>query len=208
MGQIKTFRGNFVKMKRASKLSVSHLKKFVKKMRECGEILFLKGLIDTRSGNASVRIGDRILIKKTGSSMPFLSQKDVILLPLHHETEEDIIASSDLKLHRMIYVEAERKNKDISAVLHCHMPEAVSLSFFFDKIIPEDYESKLFLREINFTDYDKVPDFISEFKICVVKEHGVFCGGKDLDEALFITLMAHNSLKIFMMNTILRKIIS
>jgi L-fuculose-phosphate aldolase len=195
-------------MRKTSNLSDSRLKGLVKKMRECGEILFLKGLVDTRSGNASVRIGDKILIKKTGSSMPFLSQKDVILLPLYRETEEDIIASSDLKLHRMIYIEAERKNKDISAVLHCHMPEAVSLSFFFDKIIPEDYESKLFIKEINFSDYERVPEFIAEFKICVVKGHGVFCGGKDFDEALFITLMAHNSLRIFMMNTILRKIIS
>ncbi|GBD03791.1 Methylthioribulose-1-phosphate dehydratase [bacterium HR19] len=192
-------------MRRASKLSGSGLKNFVKKMRECGEILFMKGLIDTRSGNASVRIGDKILIKKTGSSMPFLSQKDVIVLPLYKETEEDIIASSDLKLHRKIYIEAERKRKDISAVLHCHMPEAVSLSFFFDKIIPEDYESKLFIREINFSDYESVPEFVSEFKICVVKGHGVFCGGKDFEEALFITLMAHNSLKIFLMNTILKK---
>jgi len=77
---------------------VASLDKIVKKMREYGQILFSKNLIDTRSGNVSVKLDkNKLLIKKTGASMPYMTKKDVITLPIYEETEKDKLASSDLK---------------------------------------------------------------------------------------------------------------
>ncbi len=166
------------------------------KIRWCGKILFEKGLIDTRSGNISVRRGKSIIIKKTGKSLPFLTKKDVISLPLYKESKRDKLGSSDLNLHRKIYIEAEKRRRNIGAVIHTHCPEAVALSFYEEKIVPSDYEAKYFIKEINFVDYDDVPYFISEYGVCVVKGHGTFAGGKNLDDALFLTLALAHSLKI------------
>jgi L-fuculose-phosphate aldolase len=186
---------------------VASLDKIVKKMREYGQILFSKNLIDTRSGNVSVKLDkNKLLIKKTGASMPYMTKKDVITLPIYEETEKDKLASSDLKIHRQIYIESEKRNKNINAVLHCHMPEAVAISFFEDEIIPPDYEAQYFIKKIKVSEYDRVPEYVAEFKLCIAKGHGVFVGGKDLDEALFLTLALHNSLKIFLLKTLLEKI--
>jgi L-fuculose-phosphate aldolase len=187
--------------------SEEKLDKIVKKMRECGEILFSKNLVDTRSGNVSVKLTkNKLIIKKTGSPMPYIIKKDVIVLPIYEETEKDNLASSDLKIHRRIYIESENKGKDISAVLHCHMAEAVALSFFQDEIIPPDYEAQYFIKKIKVVEYNDIPECVAEFKLCIAKGHGVFVGGKDLDEALFLTLALHNSLKILFLKTILEKI--
>jgi L-fuculose-phosphate aldolase len=187
--------------------SEEKLDKIVKKMRECGEILFSKNLVDTRSGNVSVKLTkNKLIIKKTGSSMPYITKKDVIVLPIYEETEKDNLASSDLKIHRRIYIESENKGKDISAVLHCHMAEAVALSFFQDELIPPDYEAQYFIKRIKVAEYNEIPECVAEFKLCIAKGHGVFVGGKDLDEALFLTLALHNSLKILFLKTIFEKI--
>jgi L-fuculose-phosphate aldolase len=186
---------------------VASLDKIVKKMREYGQILFSKNLIDTRSGNVSVKLDkNKLLIKKTGASMPYMTKKDVITLPICEETEKDKLASSDLKIHRQIYIESEKRNKNINAVLHCHMPEAVAISFFEDEIIPPDHEAQYFIKKIKVSEYDRVPEYVAEFKLCIAKGHGVFAGGKDLDEALFLTLALHNSLKILLLKTLLEKI--
>ncbi len=191
-------------MNNEDKLGV--LDKFVKKMRECGQILFSKNLIDTRSGNVSVKLDrNKLLIKKTGVSMPYMTKKDVITLPIYEGTEKDNLASSDLKIHRQIYIESENGNKNINAILHCHMPEAVALSLFYDEITPPDYEAQYFIKKIKIVEYNMVPEYVAEFKLCIAKGHGIFVGGKDLDEALFLTLAIHNSLKIFLLKNLLEK---
>jgi L-fuculose-phosphate aldolase len=193
--------------KRNNEQKVAVLDKFVKKMRECGQILFSRNLIDTRSGNVSVKLDrNKLLIKKTGVSMPYMTKKDVITLPIYEGTEKDNLASSDLKIHRQIYIESEKVNKNINAVLHCHMPEAVALSFFDDEITPLDYEAQYFIKKIKVAEYNSIPEYVAEFKLCIAKGHGVFVGGKDLDEALFLTLALHNSLKIFLLKNLLEKI--
>ncbi len=179
--------------------------KIVKEIRNCGFILFSRGLVDTRSGNISVRYGDKIIIKKTGKSLPFLTSNDVVRVNIYRETRRDRFASSDLRIHREIYMLADKMRKDVGAVIHTHCPEAVVLSFYYEKIIPEDFEGKLFMPEIYFVSYDDVPRYVVEYSCCVAKGHGTFVGAKDLKSSLFLTLAMAHSLKIFLLKKLIEK---
>lgn len=159
-----------------------------------GKVLFERGLVDVRSGNVSVRLGkDKMLIKRTGENMGMLRRNSLIVLPISKKTPKDKFASSDLDIHRKIYILGGDK---FGAVLHSHPPEAVVLSYVFESISPTDYESKLYVDKINFVEYNDVAQFVSKYKVCVAKFHGIFCAGKSIQEALLLNLVVSNSLKI------------
>lgn len=158
-----------------------------------GRILFDRGLVDTRSGNISVKLSaDRLLIKRTGENMGDLRKGSFIILPISRRTSKDVLASSDLELHRKVYL----LNDEVRAILHSHPPEAVALSHAFEEIYPTDYEAKQFIEKIKFVEYDEVPDVVSKYRVCVARFHGVFCAGQDVDEALLLNLLVANTLRI------------
>lgn len=172
-----------------------------KKIFFAGRILFERGLVDMRSGNVSVRLGrDKMMIKKTGENMGMLSKSSFIILPISRKTKKDMIASSDLEIHRKIYTLGGDK---FGAVLHSHPPEAVALSHVFETISPTDYEAKLYVEKINFVDYEYIARTVSQYGVCVAKFHGIFCAGKNIQDALLLSLIVSNSLKIVLYETIL-----
>ncbi len=184
---------------------MNKLKKIADEFRKVGNILFERELVDLRGGNVSVRSGkNSIIIKKTGISMPFITTKDIIRLPIYKVTKKDKIASSDLDLHRKIYVHADQAQKSVNAVLHSHIPEAVALSSFLDKFTPQDYEGKIIISVVPIIEYDLVPEYCIKYNICIVKGHGVFAVGKNLKEALSLTLTLAHSLRISFLSLILK----
>lgn len=159
-----------------------------------GRTLFERGLVDVRSGNVSVRLGkDKMLIKKTGENMGMLNKSSFVILPISKKTPIDEMASSDLDLHRKIYVLGGDR---FGAILHSHPPDAVVLSHIFDEISPTDYEARLYVEKIKFVEYEKVPETVLKYKVCVAKFHGIFCSGKNIEESLLLNLIVANSLKI------------
>lgn len=171
-----------------------------KKLKFAGEILFQRGLVDTRSGNVSVRLGkNRMIIKKTGENMGFLKKQSFVVVPINGTSPKDKFASSDLEIHRKIYALHNRFN----VVLHSHPPEAIALSHVFDEFEPTDYETRAYVKRVRFVEYDKVPEIVSEDRVCVVKFHGIFCAGEDINSALLLNLIVSNSLKIALYEKIL-----
>ncbi|MCS7214230.1 MAG: class II aldolase/adducin family protein [Candidatus Calescibacterium sp.] len=180
------------------------MKQLYKGLIYAGRVLFERGLVDTRSGNISARINiDKIIIKKSGENMGDLRNKSFVITYISKKSKNDSVASSDLELHRKIYIYGDKKSKYFGAVVHSHPPEAIALSHIFEEIEPRDHEARLYVQKIKFVEYTEVPEIISEYKVCVSKFHGVFCAGKDIQEALLLNLITANSLKIAMYEKIL-----
>lgn len=83
------------------------------------------GLTPAAAGNASVRVGDRVLLTGSGARFAELSEADLVLV----EPTGEVVAgtrppTSELALH----LETYRARPDVRAVVHVHGRHAVALS--------------------------------------------------------------------------------
>ncbi|MCD4703574.1 MAG: aldolase [Methanosarcinaceae archaeon] len=172
-----------------------------REMSRFGNKLVKYGLVESHFGNISVRIGDRILITKSGCALDEIDEQGVIEVPFDRTSQLDKIASSETAVHRAIY-----QNTSAHAIIHAHCPFSVTESLLAetDMIVPLDSEGKLFLREIpivkggigtveladgavkGFTDHNGI----------IVHGHGTIALGATLDEAYVITTQLEHSCKI------------
>ncbi len=170
-----------------------------------GKVLYKEGLVNSHAGNISVRIGRNLLIKKTGRMLGFLTEEDIIELPIFEETEDDILASRELIVHREIY-----KKTDAKAVIHAHPVNAVALTFLLDKyFVPIDSEGELFVGKVPILEVEKpsgseelaeaVPKVFNGEKTdyVLVKTHGSFIKAQSLNQALRFTSDLEYCAKIF-----------
>lgn len=102
--------------------------------REAGRDLFLAGNVTARSGNLSVRSGDRILITRSGSMLSRLQPGDIIETGMNPEPADEG-CSRELVVHRAIYAAT-----DAGAICHAHPPQTMYRSLVEDMIRPLDSE--------------------------------------------------------------------
>ena len=167
-------------------------------------------LVHSHFGNVSKRVGDQMLISTTGSLLDEL-EGQIVSVPVDATTpdELDVIASSEVNVHRAIY-----KQTSALAVLHGHSRFAVVLSLLCceageegeageeegeageeeGEIVPEDSESVYFLHEIPVVTGGIGSDELArnaaralrDHKGLVVRGHGTFARGATVDEAFVI----------------------
>ncbi len=161
-------------------------------------------LVHSHFGNVSKRVGDQMLISTTGSLLDEL-EGQIVSVPVDAATpdELDVIASSEVNVHRAIY-----KQTSALAVLHGHSRFAVVLSLLCceaaeeegeageaeGEIVPEDSESVYFLHEIPVVTGGIGSDELArnaaralrDHKGLVVRGHGTFARGATVDEAFVI----------------------
>lgn len=82
------------------------------------------GLSPGSSGNASVLVGDRILITPTGSSLRRVTVDDLCTLTLHGEHVSGPAPTKEWSLH----VAAYRARPDARAIIHLHSRAATAVS--------------------------------------------------------------------------------
>ena len=112
--------------------------------QQFGRDLFIMGLTTSHGGNLSVRMGDRIIITRTGAMLAHLTERDLIEIGLEDDDSNIMLASSELIVHRAIYM-----NTSALAIVHVHPPHAVALSLVEeDAIIPIDSEDSYLLRKV------------------------------------------------------------
>ncbi|WP_457641210.1 class II aldolase/adducin family protein [Persephonella sp.] len=182
-------------------------KEIIKEIIFTGKVLYSEGLVNSHAGNISVREGDHLYITKTGKMLGFLTEEDIVKLPIHYETVKDKIASSELIVHREIY-----KKTDARAVIHAHPVYALIITFFLeDKFIPIDNEGKLFIGEVpiievkNASGSKELAETLSktfrntDSKIILVKKHGSFVISDSLNYALKLTSDLEFCSKIYYM---------
>ena len=154
-----------------------------------GRDLFLRGLTSSHGGNMSVRLGDRVLITRTGAMLGHLEEKDLIETSLEDLDSSVMLASSELLVHRAIY-----KNTSAHAIVHVHPPHAIALSMIEqDEIIPIDNEGSYVFHKIPIiqteltTGSKEVAKLASarlrDYRLIMLRGHGCFSIGAVLEEA-------------------------
>jgi len=154
-----------------------------------GSDLFYRGLTSSHGGNISVRMGDRIIITRTGTMLAHLTEKDLIETGLDEDDSNIMLASSELVVHREIY-----QNTAALAIVHVHPPFAVALSLIVeDAIFPIDSEGSYLFRKVPVMQTETTvgskdvariaAEVLREYKIFMLRGHGCFSIGPVLEEA-------------------------
>ena len=156
--------------------------------REIGEDLYTAQMISSHGGNLSIRLGDRIIIKRRGAQLGRLKAHDLIETRLDKNDSGVVLASTELLVHRAIYL-----NTPALAICHCHPRTAVAFSFSRDELIPIDNEASYLLKKIPVVTEEfasgtpqmanTVANALKNYKIIMLRGHGSFAIGSTLDEA-------------------------
>jgi len=175
---------------------------FLTQFQKVGRDLFTSGLINGTSGNLSIRLGDRLVITRRGSSKANLEEQDLIETGICKNDRNTPMASSELAVHRAIYHATAA-----TAIVHAHPPHAVALSLTADEIVPNDDEGRsliTYVPIVGHTPTTIVPGSLSDIiakaltttRIVMVRGHGSFAIGQILEEAYDITATFEESCKI------------
>lgn len=173
----------------------------LEEFQRIGKYLFQEGLIDSHGGNMSIIQGDKIFITRRDVMLGDLKEGDIIEVGTG-PGGNDGQASRELPTHRAIYRVTEAK-----AVVHAHPPNAIAISITDNKIVPQDaegmhlFKSAAIVRAHQAIGSEEVARLLPSFLqgtnvVAVVKGHGSFAIGKDLEEAYKYTSSLENSCKV------------
>jgi L-fuculose-phosphate aldolase len=169
-----------------------------------GRELCQRGLQTTRSGNISVRDGDLFFITGTGTNLGRLKRSDLVAVDLRGGAPIPADASRESLVHKAVY-----DATDACAIVHAHPPYAIALAQVAKQrgIAPIHNEGVAVLKWVPIID-SSVHDaeggedpaaIIAELaRWCsvVIRNHGAFVVGADLDEALYRMLLLEDVCKI------------
>jgi L-fuculose-phosphate aldolase len=181
----------------------------IEEMRRFGKKLVDGGLVSSHFGNISIRIGEKILITRSGSMLDELNEENIVEVELGRSTSFDLISSSETIVHRRIY-----EKTSALAIIHVHSPFAVTISLLDDDLImPIDSEGRYFLHEIPIIDgeigskelADRTANALRDHKGVIARGHGTFVIGKILEEAYVVTCMIEHSCKIKYLNHLAKR---
>jgi len=169
-----------------------------------GEDLYQRGWVPATSGNFSCRLdADSAIVTASGKHKGRLSPTDFIAVDLNAQPISSGKPSAETALHTQLYA----RFPEIGAVLHCHSPAATVLSMAMagkSLLKLSDYELlKAFTgidthatsvtipifantQEIA-TLAAKADSYLAEHPNCpgyLIRGHGVYCWGSDLDNCL------------------------
>ncbi len=158
------------------------------------------GLNDSHSGNASLRLGERLLITPTGACADTLRPAALVAGPVTGARPDG--ASRDWALHQAVY----RRHRHAAAILHSHCPHAVALTLAAGDFEPLDLEGRLYFPRVPTVDADgtryldtapePVAKALDAHGIAILRGHGVYAMGRDLDEAYRLTCSLEQSATI------------
>ena len=158
--------------------------------KEIGRDLYEQNMISSHGGNISVRLGDRVVIKRRGAQLGQLKPHDLIETGLEKNDSGVTLASTELLAHRTIYMQTPAL-----AICHCHPRTAIAFSLTRDEIVPIDNEASYLLKKVpviweEFASgtpemANKLATAPQSYKIVMLRGHGSFAIGQTLDEAFF-----------------------
>ena len=144
------------------------------------------GYNDSHSGNISARGKKGFWITPTGAGADTLHKKDLVACPLEGDLPQG--ASLDASLHQAVY----RARPDVGALIHSHCPFAVAMTFDGGDYTPPDFEGQYYLPTVPVLSIDyasyvaeapaRVAATLTSFRVVIVRGHGVYARGKDLNE--------------------------
>ena len=156
--------------------------------RQIGRDLYVANLISSHGGNLSIRLGDRVVIKRRGAMLGNLQPHDLIETGLEKNDSGVALASTELLVHRTVY-----QQTPALAIVHCHPRTAIAFSLSRDEFVPIDNEGSYLLKKVPVVTEEfasgtpemaeKVARALQNYKIVILRGHGSFATGQTLDEA-------------------------
>jgi L-fuculose-phosphate aldolase len=178
-------------------------------IRKFGYFLRERGYNSASSGNLSVRRGSKMYITRRGAMKGDLQFSDIVETSLESIDTGIVLSSTETYVHRNILLETPAL-----ATIHCHPPNTVTLSIYYteilkqDFIIPIDVEGHYLLKKIPIVTLEnptgskemevEIPKALKDYNIMVLRGHGVFSRGTNLEEAYnWVTVLEESSTIIF-----------
>lgn len=169
--------------------------------REIGRDLYTGYMISSHGGNLSIRLGDRVIIKRRGAMLGRLKPHDLIETRLDKNDSGVALASTELLVHRTVYM-----STPALAICHCHPRTAIAFSLSRDELVPIDNEASYLLKKIPVVTEEfasgtpqmahKVAEALKNYKIIMLRGHGSFATGQTLDEAFLWSSTLEESCQI------------
>jgi L-fuculose-phosphate aldolase len=157
-------------------------------IRDIGRDLYVQNMISSHGGNISMRVGDRVVIKRRGAQLGRLKPSDLIDTGIEKNDSGVALASTELLAHRIIY-----QMTPALAVVHCHPRTAIAFSLSRDEIVPIDNEASYLLKKVPVITEEfasgtpemalKLATALQQYKIVMLRGHGSFAIGQTLEEA-------------------------
>jgi L-fuculose-phosphate aldolase len=172
--------------------------------KEIGRDLYEADMISSHGGNLSMRLGDRVVIKRRGAQLGRLKPHDLIETGLEKNDSGVTLASTELLAHRTIYMQTPAL-----AIVHCHPRTAVAFSLSRDELVPIDNEASYLLKKVPVVAEEfasgtpemanKLAAALQSYKIVMLRGHGSFAIGQTLDEAFHWSSTLEESCQIMLM---------
>jgi L-fuculose-phosphate aldolase len=156
------------------------------------------GLNKGTAGNMSVRYGDGFLVTPSGMEVAEMTPSSMVQMHFDGSFEKGKKPSSEWRFHHDIL----QSRTDISAVVHSHSMFATTLACLHKEIPPFHYMIAVAGGDtIRCAPYalfgsqvlsDNALAALKDRKACLLANHGMIALGRDLDDALFVTMEVEN----------------
>ncbi|MFC4548876.1 MULTISPECIES: class II aldolase/adducin family protein [Halorussus] len=166
----------------------------------------LAALTPGRTGNLSVRRGDRFAVTPTGVPYDRIEAEEVPVVSLAGDetrVERGLEPSSETPMHSAVYREF-----DAGAIVHTHSPWASTLAVLRESIPPVHYMLALAGTTVPVADYATygTPELAAnavaamedaDATACLLANHGLLVTGEDLDAALETAVNVEYTARIY-----------
>jgi len=156
------------------------------------------GLSKGTAGNVSVRLEDGFLVTPSGASAQEMTVAGMVKMQFDGNYEPNKKPSSEWRFHRDIL----QNRPEIGAVIHTHSMFATTLACLHQEIPPFHYMIAVTGGDsIRCAPYalfgsqllsDNALIALADRKACLLANHGMIALGRDLEEALMVTVEVEN----------------
>jgi L-fuculose-phosphate aldolase len=160
--------------------------------------LITTGLNKGTAGNCSVRLKDGFLVTPSGMAVEDMTAASMVKMQFDGSFEPDKTPSSEWRFHRDIL----QSRTDVNAIVHTHSMFATTLACLHKDIPPFHYMIAVVGGDtIRCAPYalfgsqalsDNALKALIDRKACLLANHGMIALGKDLDDALAVTVEVEN----------------
>jgi len=176
----------------------------IQELISAGKLLYERGLQTTRSGNVSARDGTVFWITRTGTNLARLTETQFVQVELDDSTSIPREASVESPVHRGVYNASSAR-----AIVHAHPPYAIAAAQALGEggITPIHNEALVGLKWIPVIEtsvagedtgeaVEGIAQQLSRWPALVIRGHGAFTIGGDVEEALYRMVLLEEVCKI------------
>lgn len=182
---------------------------------QAGRILYEQKLVDSHSGNLSVRDGRTVAITRTGARLGYLSYHDFVHLDLDDPDARLVEqASREWPVHQAVY----RSLADVRVILHAHPVYLNVWAWNVDVFVPDDVEGRYYIRQAPVIEIhpptataalgEALVNALQSARVVLVRHHGAFAAGPDVDQTLKWLVAAERSAQMKYLHVALQSFLS